>query len=178
LVLASVATIAVILLVLVGVTGLLVRYILQRPLNQLIMGIEQTAKGDYDYRFRPAHQIEIATIIEKFQDMSSQIQIREKSLKHMNDQLGHEIRERQEVEEKVRKLNEELEARVVERTRVGIASREFYFGLRVGERYVDPAPYLGRLVGRPRLIPMDATLARRAPEPRLVCSVVPVPARR
>jgi signal transduction histidine kinase/CheY-like chemotaxis protein len=117
LVLASVATIAVILLVLVGVTGLLVRYILQRPLNQLIMGIEQTAKGDYDYRFKPAHQIEIATIIEKFQDMSSQIQIREKSLKHMNDQLGHEIRERQEVEEKVRKLNEELESRVAERTR-------------------------------------------------------------
>jgi signal transduction histidine kinase/DNA-binding response OmpR family regulator len=114
---ASLATIAVILLVLVGVTGLLVRYILHKPLRQLIMGIEQTTKGDYDYRFKPAHQIEIATITEKFQAMSSQIQTREKSLRHMNDQLEHEVCERQEVEEKVRKLNEELEARVIERTR-------------------------------------------------------------
>ena len=114
---ASLATIVVILLVLVGVTGLLVRYILQKPLSQLIMGIEQTTKGDYDYRFKPARQIEIATIIEKFQAMSSQIQTREKSLKQMNDQLEHEIRERREVEKKVRRLNEELEARVIERTR-------------------------------------------------------------
>jgi len=32
-----------------------------------------------------------------------------------------------------------------------------HFGLRRGETYVDPAPLLGRLVERPRLVPTDGT---------------------
>ncbi len=52
---------------------------------------------------------------------------------------------------------------------IGTASGSFYFGLRVGEEYRDPAPHLGQLVGRPRLIPLDGTAARLPPPPRLRC---------
>ena len=44
-----------------------------------------------------------------------------------------------------------------------------------GEQYVDPAPLLGRLVERPRLVPTDGTPARPAPPPRLRCPVVRPP---
>lgn len=58
---------------------------------------------------------------------------------------------------------------VVSGARLGTASGTFYFGLRNGDRYVDPAPHLGRLVGRPRLIPTDGSAARPAPTPRVRC---------
>jgi murein DD-endopeptidase MepM/ murein hydrolase activator NlpD len=45
----------------------------------------------------------------------------------------------------------------------------FHFGLRDGDRYVDPAPFIGRLVGVARLIPSDGSSPGRAPAPRLVC---------
>ena len=58
---------------------------------------------------------------------------------------------------------------VTQRSSVGTASGAFHFGLRVGEEYRDPAPHLGRLVGRPRLIPVDGSAARPAPAPRWRC---------
>jgi murein DD-endopeptidase MepM/ murein hydrolase activator NlpD len=65
---------------------------------------------------------------------------------------------------------------------VGRAAGHLHFGLRAapvpgdaeaGERYVDPGPMLGALVGRPRLVPTDGTPARPAPPPRLRCSATP-----
>ena len=44
-----------------------------------------------------------------------------------------------------------------------------YFGLRRGDEYVDPAPLLGRLVERWRLVPMDGSAARRPPPPEVRC---------
>jgi murein DD-endopeptidase MepM/ murein hydrolase activator NlpD len=58
---------------------------------------------------------------------------------------------------------------VVPGVRVGTASGSFYFGLRIGANYRDPAPFLGRLVGRPRLVPVDGTAPRAAPATRLRC---------
>jgi murein DD-endopeptidase MepM/ murein hydrolase activator NlpD len=53
---------------------------------------------------------------------------------------------------------------------VGVAGGEgLHFGLRRGEVYVDPAPLLGRLVERPRLVPTDGTPRRAAPPPQLRC---------
>jgi murein DD-endopeptidase MepM/ murein hydrolase activator NlpD len=52
---------------------------------------------------------------------------------------------------------------------VGITAGHLHFGLRDGENYIDPAPFLGRLVGRSRLVPDDGTAARAAPPPRLRC---------
>jgi murein DD-endopeptidase MepM/ murein hydrolase activator NlpD len=54
---------------------------------------------------------------------------------------------------------------------VGRAAGAFHLGLRDGDRYVDPGPYLGRYVRRPRLIPADGSRSNPPPPPRLTCSV-------
>lgn len=59
--------------------------------------------------------------------------------------------------------------RVGARQVVGTTSSELYFGLRIGERYVDPAPYLAQLAGRARLVPLDRTASRPAPLPYWSC---------
>ena len=46
---------------------------------------------------------------------------------------------------------------------IGVAGREFLFGLRIEGEYVDPAPYLGSPIGRRRLVPTDGRPARPAP---------------
>jgi murein DD-endopeptidase MepM/ murein hydrolase activator NlpD len=53
---------------------------------------------------------------------------------------------------------------------VGTASGTFFFGLRIGDDYADPAPFLGEEARRPRLVPTDATPARPAPPAQLRCS--------
>ena len=52
---------------------------------------------------------------------------------------------------------------------VGTTTAGFYFGLRVGETYVDPAPMLGTYRYRPRLVPTDGSARRPAPPPTLEC---------
>lgn len=59
---------------------------------------------------------------------------------------------------------------VAARAVVGITAAHLHFGLRDGDTYVDPAPFLGRLVGRPRLVPDDGTAPRAAPPPHLRCA--------
>jgi murein DD-endopeptidase MepM/ murein hydrolase activator NlpD len=59
---------------------------------------------------------------------------------------------------------------VVSGSVLGTTGGRLFFGLRVEGRYVDPAPHLGELVGRPRLVPADGRAARPAPAPRLACS--------
>ena len=52
---------------------------------------------------------------------------------------------------------------------IGRAADVFFFGLRVGDVYRDPAPFIGVERRRPRLIPADGTPPRPAPPPRLQC---------
>jgi murein DD-endopeptidase MepM/ murein hydrolase activator NlpD len=52
---------------------------------------------------------------------------------------------------------------------VGPSAGGLHFGLRVGDRYVDPALFIGRLVERVRLVPTDGSAPRPAPPPRLEC---------
>lgn len=52
---------------------------------------------------------------------------------------------------------------------VGRAAGPFHLGVRAGETYFDPAPFLGRLVHRPRLIPADGSAAPPAPPALLRC---------
>ena len=54
-------------------------------------------------------------------------------------------------------------------TPIGRASRTFYFGLRIGDDYADPARFIGVLRGRPRLLPLDGTPERRPPPARPSC---------
>ena len=56
---------------------------------------------------------------------------------------------------------------------VGSTTDRFYFGLRVGDRYVDPAPFLGALRYRPRLVPVDGSAARPPPPPTMACAASP-----
>ena len=52
---------------------------------------------------------------------------------------------------------------------IGAASGTLFFGLRIGDDYADPAPYIGVTRSRPRLVPLDGTPARPAPPARLRC---------
>ena len=60
---------------------------------------------------------------------------------------------------------------VVARSIVGVASRSTHFGLRRGDTYVDPTPYLGRPVTVARLIPVDGSPAAPAGPTRWRCAV-------
>jgi murein DD-endopeptidase MepM/ murein hydrolase activator NlpD len=52
---------------------------------------------------------------------------------------------------------------------VGHAAGAFHFGLRDDERYVDPAPFMGSVVGLVRLVPADGATPAPAAPPRVVC---------
>lgn len=58
---------------------------------------------------------------------------------------------------------------VVAGTVVGRAAGSLHLGVRDGDTYLDPAPYIGRLVQRPRLIPANGDAASPAPPPVLRC---------
>ncbi len=112
-------TMTVILLPLMLVTGFLIRRILKKPLNQLITGIEQVSKGDYEYQFQKASQREIAIITDKFKDMSYKVKEREDTLNHINKQLGQEIIERRKAEEKAEERAHQVR-RLVDSNIIGI----------------------------------------------------------
>jgi len=52
---------------------------------------------------------------------------------------------------------------------IATTTESFFLGLRSGETYLDPAPFLASLVPRPQLVPLDGS-HRRPPRPaRLAC---------
>jgi murein DD-endopeptidase MepM/ murein hydrolase activator NlpD len=53
---------------------------------------------------------------------------------------------------------------------IGRAGGRLHLGVRDGERYVDPARFIGRLVSRARLVPVDGSRPNPAPPPRLSCA--------
>jgi murein DD-endopeptidase MepM/ murein hydrolase activator NlpD len=53
---------------------------------------------------------------------------------------------------------------------VGTTTDRFFFGLREGDRYVDPAPFLRSPRYRPRLVPLDGSAPRPAPPPTMHCA--------
>ena len=56
---------------------------------------------------------------------------------------------------------------------VATTTNRFFFGLRQGDRYVDPGPFLGVVRYRPRLVPIDGSAPRRAPPPTIACALRP-----
>ncbi len=52
---------------------------------------------------------------------------------------------------------------------VGRTGARFHLGVRAGDRYVDPAPLLGRWRVRPHLVPTDGSPARPGRTPLLEC---------
>jgi murein DD-endopeptidase MepM/ murein hydrolase activator NlpD len=61
-------------------------------------------------------------------------------------------------------------ALVVRGVRIGATVGALHFGVRRGDRYVDPAPLLGTLTYSPRLIPIDGAEPAAARPPRLRCT--------
>ena len=59
--------------------------------------------------------------------------------------------------------------RVASGTVVGRTTQQFYFGVRFGQVYVDPAPLLGVVHYRARLVPIDGEARRPAPAASLSC---------
>jgi murein DD-endopeptidase MepM/ murein hydrolase activator NlpD len=53
---------------------------------------------------------------------------------------------------------------------VALSSDRLLLSVRVGQQYLDPAPLLARVVGRPRLLPTDGTRPRPGPMPRFACA--------
>jgi murein DD-endopeptidase MepM/ murein hydrolase activator NlpD len=52
---------------------------------------------------------------------------------------------------------------------IGLATEQFLLGVRRGDEYLDPAPYLGTILRRARLVPVDGTPPRPGRPPVLVC---------
>ena len=53
---------------------------------------------------------------------------------------------------------------------LGTTTDRFFFGIRDGDTYIDPAPLLGRPRYRPRLVPTDGSRSRPAPPPSSACA--------
>jgi len=94
LVIANLLSIVLVMVLLAAVATVLLRFLLNRPLDNLIEWIDRIAEGDYDTSRRRYRQKEINTIIERFNTMASKIKKREESLQVMNRRLENEVSEK------------------------------------------------------------------------------------
>ncbi|HBD08320.1 MAG TPA: hypothetical protein DCZ69_08660, partial [Syntrophobacteraceae bacterium] len=99
---ASILTILAALAVIVGVTHIILKSFLGKPLQYLHARIDRIAGGDYDYDPLTYKQVEIESILSKFNDMAIKIQARENSLSDLNARLREEISEREHSEQELR----------------------------------------------------------------------------
>lgn len=97
--LVSVMLIMVSVVVILAVTGILLRVFLGKPLAILQRGIARVAKGDFSYDFGEIHHAELLDIARRFRIMSAEVEARERKLQAMNRTL-------QEAEEKYRGIFE------------------------------------------------------------------------
>ncbi|WP_018125887.1 sensor histidine kinase [Desulfovibrio oxyclinae] len=97
--LVSVMLILVSVVVILAVTGILLRVFLATPLQVLQKGISRVARGDFSYDFGEIYHSELLEIAERFRKMSTEIEARERKLQVMNNTL-------QEAEEKYRGIFE------------------------------------------------------------------------
>ncbi|KAB1441749.1 sensor histidine kinase [Pseudodesulfovibrio senegalensis] len=97
--LVSVMLIMVSVVVILAVTGILLRVFLGKPLAILQRGIARVAKGDFSYDFGEIHHAELLDIAQRFRLMSTEIEARERKMQGLNRTL-------QEAEEKYRGIFE------------------------------------------------------------------------
>jgi len=82
------------------------------PIHTLQKGMEIVGSGRLDYKVGTTANDEIGQLSRAFDRMSENLQ----SVTASRDDLNKEVRERKQAEAQVRKLNSELEMRVIERT--------------------------------------------------------------
>lgn len=102
LLISSLITLLVVIAVLIGVTGFLLKVFLKNPFDYLNDRIDRIAEGDYEYITQKYNQKEIETIISKFNDMAKKVENREKSLADINVLLKKEVAEHMQTEEALR----------------------------------------------------------------------------
>ena len=83
------------LVIILFMTGLLLRVFMRRPLTILKEGIDRVARGEEDHGFSEVKHSELSDIAARFQDMAETVRDRERSLQK-------EIEERHRAEEKIR----------------------------------------------------------------------------
>ncbi len=106
--LASIFTALVVIISLAVSTRLILKSLLQQPLDALIQRIEDIGAGEYESPVTMYHQKEITTIISKFNIMAEQVKSRELSLLGINEQLAAEIEERKNTENVKSNLEKQL----------------------------------------------------------------------
>ncbi len=110
LLLSNFLTLLLIILSLVFLTAVLIRLLVNRPLNFLVQGINQISRGDYEYEFKKFKQIEIQSIVSDFKYMADQVRGREESFADINRQLAFEVRARKKIESAIRNSEAQLRA--------------------------------------------------------------------
>ncbi len=88
-------TLAASLVVILFMTGLLLRVLMRRPLNILKEGIDRVARGEEDHGYLEVKHSELSDIATRFRGMAETVRDRERS-------LTQEIAERHRAEEKIR----------------------------------------------------------------------------
>ncbi|WP_319523693.1 PAS domain S-box protein [Breoghania sp.] len=104
----SIAGLIAALLVLVVTLRIVLKVFLISPLNQLIQRTDQIARGEYDFVELEAPQVEIRTIVSRFNTMADRIQRRERSLKKVNLRLEMEIEKHRDAQAALINSQEEL----------------------------------------------------------------------
>jgi signal transduction histidine kinase len=108
----AVALSILILVAVIAAASLTIMKSLVKPIDDLRCGIERVGAGDLDFRVGSKRDDEIGQLSRSFDGMSKKLQ----AITVSRDVLGIEVADRKRAEEEVRKLNEELEDRVKERT--------------------------------------------------------------
>ncbi len=108
LLLASIATMALLIVVLLGATRWILSRLLKKPVDVFIGATGDMVEGRYRQIELPETYVEFAPILSGFKTMSDAVASRESSLRQTNESLAAEIVERKHAEEALRASEERL----------------------------------------------------------------------